>query len=79
MMIKYHWLRASAIVHVVSTRVHPPSIEHAPYSACGSAIVHVVSAQVRLPSSMVFAVIRGGGVHDASPDLCQGIEGKIWI
>ena len=44
-----------------------------------SAIVHVISAQVSQSLSIVFAVIRGGGVHGASPDLCQGIEGKDWI
>ena len=44
-----------------------------------SAIIHVVSVRVRPPLSIVFVVIRGGGMHGASPDLCQGIEGKDCI
>ena len=59
-------------------RVCPPDIEHALYSVRGSAIQHVASAWVRPPSSMVFTVNRGGGMHGASPDLCQGIKGKNW-
>ena len=34
-----------------------------------STIKHVVSGRVRPPSSMVFTVIRGGGMHGASHDL----------